>query len=313
MRTTDEPSNPGPRALLPWLFPLALWALATLALGGDLGRYFDDYATTMRDPVTGEVNLRAPFEHFPFFWRPLHWLYVYHSLTWFHDCLRIPHLLDPLSHGLASILLYTLLRRRIRSPHAAAVRVRVEWAFKPALAAAVALAACYGAAGLLGFHKSFQQQAHADVAQAARLRELVPDPPRGAVFVPMHVAAPGAALRPGMVGWLWVEHAARPLLCETYRRDDLRTTFFNPWMPVPLADPDAEGFTFVPRASAPERFGWELAVPFGVDSLERVHLVRELVIEDADGAMTTVRPPLVDLAVRRGADDAVAWSIKAPP
>ncbi len=120
MHTTDEPSNPGPRALLPWLFPLALWALATLALGGDLGRYFDDYATTMRDPVTGGVNLGAPFEHFPFFWRPLHWLYVFHSLTWFHDCLWIPHVLTALSHGLASILLYTLLRRLLRSPHAAA-------------------------------------------------------------------------------------------------------------------------------------------------------------------------------------------------
>jgi len=595
MHTTAAPSNAGPRALLPWLFPIALWALATLAFGGDLGRYFDDYATTMRDPVTGEVNLRAPFEQFPFFWRPLHWLYVFHSLTWFHDRLWIPHVLTAVSHGVASILLYTLLRRLLRSPQAAAgpallfavypmnyevtiwiasttnsmatsvwfllahlyisylrgraglwaplamvplafaipclneqasagilalpvlglflpgratplprrlllaawpvaaaslmvllyiillratappgwrgaagsylalgdvvprlrwvahelgvvhyqwrlmgsfrhgwpaglealpvlswifwtailavtflpwlsrwcrtplrppssgdddadadladddapnfppsplvvfafglaffvaawlplvviigqiaesrmgyfpavgaavalgalidvaaagaVRARLEALFKPLLAVAVALAAWVGAVCLVGHHRAFQDQAKADLAQAARLRDLVPDPPPGAVFVPLHVAAPqtGAAarLRPVIVGWLWVRHGATPLIRETYRRADLRTTIFNPWFPFPIKDADAEGFTYTAEGDG-ERFAWDAAIPFIIDDQERVHLVREVVIEGPDGAATVVHPPLVARAVEAGAPapDAVSWTLQTQP
>ena len=104
------------------------------------------------------------------------------------------------------------------------------------------------------------------------------------------------------------------MIRETYRRADLRTTIFNPWFPFPIKDADAEGFTYTAEGDG-ERFAWDAAIPFIIDDQERVHLVREVVIEGPDGAATVVHPPLVARAVEAGAPapDAVSWTLQTQP
>lgn len=101
-----------------WLFPVALWLLATLFFGGALGRWSDDYQWAKRDPVTGDV-LRWTEDMHGQFWRPLHFLYTTAAATlwWQHE--RWLHVVGAAVHALAVVLLWTLLRRLGRSVHSA--------------------------------------------------------------------------------------------------------------------------------------------------------------------------------------------------
>ncbi|TVQ62542.1 MAG: hypothetical protein EA378_04210 [Phycisphaerales bacterium] len=123
----SEP-GPTPRQRTPaalWLFPVVLWAFATLFLGGDLGKWNDDFTFSTRDPATGQYDtLRIPQRNPETggyqFWRPLHFLTTapLQTLLWDHP--RALHAIQAAAHGLVSILLYVFLRTILRSNAGAA-------------------------------------------------------------------------------------------------------------------------------------------------------------------------------------------------
>src|ERR1043165_1846707 len=93
-----------------WLFPLVLWAFATLFLGGALGEWTDDYAYDRRDYVTGESTL--PFGGYPkpYFFRPLYYLLVPELQTALGGHDWVLHALSASIHGVNGVLLWSLLK-----------------------------------------------------------------------------------------------------------------------------------------------------------------------------------------------------------
>jgi hypothetical protein len=90
-------------------FPVVVWLFAAFFLLGDLGKWADDYAVTLRSPVTGAVQTWIYDIHGTFF-RPL-WVWTFaglQTLLWSHDNLN--HLISVLLHGLCAITLAALLR-----------------------------------------------------------------------------------------------------------------------------------------------------------------------------------------------------------
>ncbi len=113
------------RLLAAWGFPVVLWLVATLFLGGALGRNTDDYAINFRDPVTGAIPEDFnPFRNYPFFWRPLHVFMCFTVGTLIPEQDRIVHVACAVFHGAACLGLFVLLRWTLRStlgPAAAAL------------------------------------------------------------------------------------------------------------------------------------------------------------------------------------------------
>ncbi|HEX6886342.1 MAG TPA: hypothetical protein VF530_23405 [Planctomycetota bacterium] len=112
MNTTAvrAPSRAASIALLS--FPLVLWAVATLFLGGDLGRAADDYAVLQRDPVTGVLDLpTTQAGDRPLFFRPVYFFVYYNLVTLCYGREWVVHVLMALVHGSVALLLYAVLRR----------------------------------------------------------------------------------------------------------------------------------------------------------------------------------------------------------
>lgn len=108
----------GPASRLPrygsLAFAVALWAFATLALGGRLGRVTDDHTFDLRDPVTGvppSVWRFDPWTDEPYFWRPIHQVYLFAVRTYLPDQDRLIHIVVAAIHGLVCLLLYRLVSR----------------------------------------------------------------------------------------------------------------------------------------------------------------------------------------------------------
>jgi hypothetical protein len=89
-------------------FPVALLLFAGLFFGGQLGWWSDDHWHNLRDPVTDEI--RGLILHRGFFLRPLFYSLVPALTTslWHHD--GQAHAIQIVSHGLAVVLLWRLLR-----------------------------------------------------------------------------------------------------------------------------------------------------------------------------------------------------------
>lgn len=93
-------------------FPILLWFFGTFFLFGDIGKWIDDYAAHVRDPVSGSFAwsdlLRS---HWWFVWRPIHVQLVFalQTLLWNHDWLN--HLFSALMHALACLSLWHFLRQ----------------------------------------------------------------------------------------------------------------------------------------------------------------------------------------------------------
>lgn len=107
-------------ALLLCAVVILLVFLGPLRFGGDLGKWSDDWATCLRDPVSGEVTRLTPrwvmFASMPWseegeFFRPLFvvWTHACNTLLWEHD--RLHHLLVLAMHGVTAFLLGVLVRR----------------------------------------------------------------------------------------------------------------------------------------------------------------------------------------------------------
>jgi len=104
-----------------WAFPVALWLVATFALGGRLGKTTDDYSTNLRDPVTNTLPAGfRPFQEYMYFWRPVHLILIQGLQTFFGEYDRLLHLLSAGAHGVVALLLYSLINRVARSRTAAA-------------------------------------------------------------------------------------------------------------------------------------------------------------------------------------------------
>lgn len=96
-----------------WLaFPVLLWMLATLFLGGDLGKSSDDYAINLRDPVTNEApGFAAVLTPYKYFWRPLHLVITFAAGTYLSDSFRVLHVSCAGLHALVAAGVYALSRR----------------------------------------------------------------------------------------------------------------------------------------------------------------------------------------------------------
>ncbi|MFN7021369.1 MAG: hypothetical protein ACK4WH_08600, partial [Phycisphaerales bacterium] len=119
----SEPSVPTPappvmadqrlhRLALP-AFAVAVWLFATLGLGGQLGRSTDDYSFSLINPVTGQpppIGRFDPWVDKPYFWRPVHQVYLFAARTYLDGFDRGLHIFVAVMHGLASFLLYRFLR-----------------------------------------------------------------------------------------------------------------------------------------------------------------------------------------------------------
>lgn len=94
-----------------WLFPILLWACATLYLGGDIGKWHDDYFFfSQLTPETGEPRelvLRQPLH----FWRPVYrWIAApLNTALFWND--QANHVITAAVHGLTSLVLCLLLLR----------------------------------------------------------------------------------------------------------------------------------------------------------------------------------------------------------
>lgn len=94
-----------------WLFPLMVWLVGSFFLRGDLGKWLDDYAAHVRNPVTGGFAwgdlLRYPWW---FFWRPVHVQLVFalQTLLWNHDWAN--HLFSALMHLLACVSAWSFVK-----------------------------------------------------------------------------------------------------------------------------------------------------------------------------------------------------------
>ncbi len=110
------------------LFPIVLWAFATLFFGGDIGKWNDDYFFSTRDPVTNQMTGWAVTTREPYLppekrlqaLRPLLHSVVpsITSLCW--DEFWMAHVIGAIGHGLMALLLYRVMRGLGRSVHAAA-------------------------------------------------------------------------------------------------------------------------------------------------------------------------------------------------
>lgn len=115
------PGTPLLRRIAPWLLPVALWAAATLFLGGDIGKNVDDYSINARDPVTGAVpSPFNPYFEVPWFWRPLHVAMMYGGGTLLANDYRVLHIFGAAMHGAAVFGLWRVLRQTCSSRFASA-------------------------------------------------------------------------------------------------------------------------------------------------------------------------------------------------
>ncbi|MCX5691461.1 MAG: hypothetical protein NTV94_17000 [Planctomycetota bacterium] len=104
-----------------WCFPVLLLFVAFFCLGGDLGRYYDDYVFAGRNPDLNAVDWTGnPWRHAPFFWRPLLFPFLYYLLAIFWHSMWVVHVLNVLAHAAVVGALYAFLRQCTATRQAAA-------------------------------------------------------------------------------------------------------------------------------------------------------------------------------------------------
>lgn len=178
---------------------------------------------------------------------------------------------------------------------------------------AAAGAAIAGVVCMVGVQTWCTLRAERDEGIARRLAELVPDPPAGAVYVPLSLDAGVTRtgypvfdrLRVPAFGTTW---SATALMQQTMRRRDVVAASKSAWARFPFDRFTSEGFWYEARLDgrATDRPGigefiaWERAVPFTVDDEGRVRLVRQIEIVRSDDRVETFAVPVVRGAIRAG-------------
>lgn len=159
----------------------------------------------------------------------------------------------------------------------------------------------------IGSQEGFRLVHRFDTSVSRQLRELVPDPPPKAIFMPVRVSDDGAPIqtgyatfdhaRPHLFSAIWAGHA---LVQQTYRRNDAWIVSWSPWAGLGAHAFTPDGFTAGwRRANVVAKFGdrehitWDRAVPFVVEAGGAVRLVRRLVAESPTGEAAQIDPPVV--------------------
>ncbi len=172
---------------------------------------------------------------------------------------------------------------------------------------AMAAAVC-----MVGFQRLYQLRSREDRREVEALQRLIPDPPPGAMFVPLRTSAAGASTgyrlfdraRHGALDVWW---SSTPLVQHGYRRDDIFAAASNPWGPAPYDSADMERVRWLGKKDMPGTdeegnvwIEWKTAVPIVVERepRSRVRLVDTIEVEMPDGRDLAVHPPLVVEAVR---------------
>jgi hypothetical protein len=115
-------SRPRAALIAAWLFPALLGLLATLYLGGRLGKNTDGYSINLRDVVTSKVPWPFnPLKGYMYVWRPLHHTMRYTIATFWPDADRPVHIGIALGHLAACFMLWRVMRRLTRTAIAPAV------------------------------------------------------------------------------------------------------------------------------------------------------------------------------------------------
>jgi hypothetical protein len=150
--------------------------------------------------------------------------------------------------------------------------------------AALAPVAIAAAVCCVGWQTEFRDRYLADVDQMNQLRALVPDPPRGAVFVPISLGdGKRAGLRtfdPGIYGALANHCSCWAYVQRGYGRSDLSATHLVPWQSPPVTADEAgitypRGFCDAWGRTSPERrtVPWSLVIPIRTDKSGKVGIV----------------------------------------
>ena len=187
-----------------------------------------------------------------------------------------------------------------------------------AIAALALSGALLGTIGLVGFQMQVQARWRLDQDELRQLSELVPNPPPGAVFMPMDTRLSRPAhtglimfdkCRPGVFETQW---SASSAIRRLYHRNDVHSTACNPWIPSSgfLKEPTESGVRysgklgrgFVRHPEGGSIVPWDRTIPFTVDADGRVRLVRRIDVEKADHRDLAIRPRFVhDILTNRRA------------
>lgn len=197
----------------------------------------------------------------------------------------------------------------------AAVRARIAQATLIALAAAVLVpAVLLSTVVLIGAQTMWQRRARIDQSELAQLRQLIPDPPRDAFFVPIELAAQPASLNlPWFdrfrLGVFQTDWSSRAAIRRAFQRADVRAIARQSWRPYGLT-PTPAGLLLArgvkaelePQTDGPDGalIPHDRLIPFVEGPKGQIKLVRELVFQSPDGTSTSLSIPSVQSLVEKG-------------
>jgi hypothetical protein len=170
----------------------------------------------------------------------------------------------------------------------------------------------------IGLQSAYRTRHRQDLAESARLRELIPDPEPLTFFIPLAIdttgVRTGSALLDNHFRGVWEYPWATPRhIMRVYQRDDVRCGFFRHWTPGhPVLGASEQGIHYGDRLGP--RFPqigesvwlipWDRAAPFIITSEGELRMVTAIILEsgDASGGAATIRIPqtahLPELALR---------------
>lgn len=185
-----------------------------------------------------------------------------------------------------------------------------------ALPLLAALAVC--SLSLIGTQRAYHLRQRMDDHIAAQLRELVPNPAPGAVFMPLRAAdLPTNTGHHGFDTYFigpWYHSSAYPSIAQhTYRRPDIDSTYFSFTAPT-IVNADATGLRFFgpmlatfkpdtwPNQPASEPLvpgrrdfspwiAWERVIPFTISREGEVKLVTQIAVERSGEEVVQIAPP----------------------
>jgi len=187
----------------------------------------------------------------------------------------------------------------------------------PAVCTTAALVVAYALVLMVGVQALFFHRARADERLTRELVRALPDPPLGALLLPLRDEG-----RPVTTGFTEYDHAlpgpfgftwsAPTFVRWAYRRIDLFATGRPPWVGALTRGGDASAAYVIDPGMAPTDFPrgedglyrvpWGRLVPLVIEPDQTVRLVTRVVVRDADGRERIV-PSAADAARATGAPD----------
>ncbi len=164
---------------------------------------------------------------------------------------------------------------------------------KLALGLALVWTCLYLAVCLVAMQHLYRRRYDIDQRHMATLKQRIPDPKPGTVFIPLEVKD-----APVATGRTWFDHTVRsaiempwvvnPIVQQTFKRRDVYMTHYMRWYARPYSRIDASGVVYeVDRYLAGDfevlpdggvRLPWETVVPYVVDKGNQLHVVSKIVL-----------------------------------